>query len=296
LICGLDPFRRDVEPQFEVGATYVLDRRPLGLTGRLRDAVRATFASKMLTDVLAGRHQVKRDDARHGRAVAFLQETELNKAQVAAGAAAIATESLALVQEPPGTGKTRLLATVVSALTARSCRIAFCAFTHRAVDNALMAIRAEAPDLPIYKLSSSSSENRARMRAANIQLIDARRGRFPDQGCVVAGTCFQLAKLHERERFHYAVFDEAGQLPIPHALPGMLRANRWLFFGDHQQLLPVVTTAEADRGAAVSIFEHLHEHYGSTLLDTTYRMNDGVCRLISQTFYNDQLHPAEVAA
>src|SRR5690606_35370598 len=42
-------------------------------------------------------------------------------------------------------------------------------------------------------------------------------------------------------------------------------------------------------------FEHLHEHYGSTLLDPTYRMNDGVCRLISQAFYNDQLHPAEVA-
>ena len=162
--------------------------------------------------------------------------------------------------------------------------------------NALLAIRAQAPDLPIFKLSSSSSENRARMRTANIQLCDARRARFPDKGCVVAGTCFQLAKLHEREQFHYSVFDEAGQLPIPHALPGMLRAQRWLFFGDHQQLPPVVTTADADRGAAISIFEHLHELYGSSLLDTTYRMNDGVCRLISETFYGDQLHSAEVAA
>lgn len=296
LICELDPFRRDVDPDFEVGATYVLDRRPLGLTGRLRDAVRATFASKMLTNVLAGRHTVQRDAARHERAMQFLQGSELNAAQVEAGAAAIATESLALVQGPPGTGKTRLLATVVAALTARGCRIAFCAFTHRAVDNALLAIRAQAPDLPIFKLSSSSSENRARMRTANIQLCDARRARFPDKGCVVAGTCFQLAKLHEREQFHYSVFDEAGQLPIPHALPGMLRAQRWLFFGDHQQLPPVVTTADADRGAAISIFEHLHELYGSSLLDTTYRMNDGVCRLISETFYGDQLHSAEVAA
>ena len=296
LTCGLDPFRRDIEPDFEVGANYVLDRRPLGLTGRLRDAVRTTFENERLTDLLAGRHEVKRDDARYERAVKFLIDSELNETQVAAGAAAIGTESLALVQGPPGTGKTRLLATVVSALTARTCRIALCAFTHRAVDNALLAIRAQAPHLKLFKLSSSSSENRARLREANIQLVDARRARFPDKGCVVAGTCFQLAKLHEREQFHYSVFDEAGQLPIPHSLPGMLRSQRWLFFGDHQQLPPVVTTADADRGAAISIFELLHEHYGSQLLDTTYRMNEGVCRLISETFYGDKLHSAEVAA
>jgi len=159
----------------------------------------------------------------------------------------------------------------------------------------LLAIRGQAKDLPLVKLSSSSNEGRARLRAANVQLLDARRARSPNGGCVVAGTCFQLGKLHEREQFHYAVFDEAGQLPIPHALPGMLRAQRWLFFGDHEQLPPVVTTAEADRGAAMSIFEHLHGHYGSSLLDTTYRMNEGVCSLISETFYQAQLRPARVA-
>ncbi len=296
LVCQLDPFRRDVEPHFEVDATYVLDRRSLGLTGRLRDAVRATFENKVLDDLLAGKHEVKRDDARHARAADFLKTTELNQTQIEAGSAAIGTESLALVQGPPGTGKTRLLATVVAALTARTCRVALCAFTHRAVDNALLAIRAQAPNLPLFKLSSSSSENRARLRAANIQLVDARRGRFPNKGCVVAGTCFQLGKMHERERFHYSVFDEAGQLPIPHSLPGMLRSHRWLFFGDHQQLPPVVTTAEADRGAAISIFEHLHQSYGSSLLNTTYRMNDGVCRLISETFYEGMLRSDKVAA
>jgi len=296
LRCELDPFQRDVEPVFEEGASYVIDRRPLDLQGRLRDAVRATFRSKRLRDVLDGAHATERDDGRHARALQKLAETELNDAQIAAGAAAIATESLALVQGPPGTGKTRLLATVVAALCSAGCRIALCAFTHRAVDNALLAIRRVAPDLPLFKLESSSGDGRAKLRAAKVQGADARRSRFPDKGCVVGGTCFQLAKLHERERFHYTVFDEAGQLPIPHALPGMLRASRWVFFGDHQQLPPVVTTAHADRGAAVSIFEHLHERYGSLLLDTTYRMNDGVCRLVSETFYGERLHPAPTAA
>ncbi|MFK7740423.1 MAG: DEAD/DEAH box helicase [Planctomycetota bacterium] len=296
LVCGQDPFRKEVEPDFQEGETYVLDRRPLGLRGRLRDAVRAAFGHDILADVLHGKHELAQDDARFARAQKLLGQTELNPAQLEAGAAAIATESLALVQGPPGTGKTRLLATVVDALCARTCRIALCAFTHRAVDNALLAIRRLAPDLPLFKLSSSSTDGRAKLLAAKIQLVDARRARFPDRGCVVAGTCFQLAKLHDRERFHYGVFDEAGQLPIPHALPGMLRASRWLFFGDHEQLPPVVTTASADRGAAASIFEHLHHHYGSLLLDTTYRMNEGVCGLVSDTFYGGRVRSSECAS
>ena len=296
LVCQLDPFRRDVEPEFEPGAEYVLDRRALGIRGRLRDAVRATFENKRLSDVLAGRHQLRVDEARQQRAADLLAATELNEGQVAAGAVAIGTESLALVQGPPGTGKTRLLAAVVAALCEKTCRIALCAFTHRAVDNALLAIRRLAPDLSLYKLASSSADSRRQLRSANVQQADARRSRFPERGCVVAGTCYQLAKLHERERFHYTVFDEAGQLPIPHALPGMLRSDRWLFFGDHRQLPPVVTTADADRAAATSVFEHLHEHYGSSLLDTTYRMNEGVCRLVSDTFYDGMLRSADVAA
>jgi DNA replication ATP-dependent helicase Dna2 len=296
LVCELDPFRREVHPEFEVDATYVLDRRALGIRGRLRDAVRATFEHDTLRDLLAGSLEIKRDDARYQRALDLFKNTELNAAQAEAGASAIGTESLCLVQGPPGTGKTRLLATVISALTSRTCRISVCAFTNRAVDNALLAIRSRDPDVPLFKLASSSSEGQAQLRAAKIQVIDARRARVPDRGCVVAGTCYQLAKLNERERFHYAIFDEAGQLPIPHALPGMLRSSRWVFFGDHQQLPPVVTTADADRGAAMSIFEYLHERYGSWLLDTTYRMNDGVCKLISETFYGTKLQSEKMAA
>ncbi len=290
-----DPFLRDGEMALRPGSVYVIDRRPLGLQGRLRDAVRAGFHLPLLASVLTGDHRLSRDDGRHERAAKSLAAAGLNPAQVAAGAAAIATQSLALVQGPPGTGKTRLLAEVVAALCGAGCRIAVCAYTHRAVDNALLAIRRAAPQLATVKLESSSSDGRDDLRAAGVQLMDARRARLPDKGVVVGGTCFQLAKLHDSYRFHYTVFDEAGQLPIPHALPGMLRAQRWLFFGDHHQLPPVVSTAQADREAAASIFAHLHERYGSHLLDTTYRMNDAVCEVVSRTFYQSRLKPEPIA-
>lgn len=296
LRCEPDPFQRDAEIDLREGRSYVLDRRPFGLQGRLRDAVQAAFRTPFLTKVLTGEHALAQDEPRLLRAREALATFGLNDAQIAAGAAAIATESLALVQGPPGTGKTRLLAAVVAALCRRTCRIALCAFTHRAVGNALLAIRAAAPELPVFKLSSSSSDDQDELRAAGVQIVDARRVKLPEKGCVVAGTCYQLAKLHDRERFHYTVFDEAGQLPIPHALPGMLRASRWLFFGDHAQLPPVVATAHADRVASASIFEHLHERYGSHLLDTTYRLNDGVCRVVSESFYGGRLRAAAAAA
>ncbi|MCU0866012.1 MAG: DNA2/NAM7 family helicase [Planctomycetes bacterium] len=296
LVCEPDPYARNTEFELEPGRVYVLDRRPLGLQGRLRDAVLAAFAFPMLAKVLHGEHTLGADAGRLERARAALSAMGLNEAQVAAGAAAIATESLALVQGPPGTGKTRLLAAVVAALCARTCRVALCAFTHRAVGNALLAIRRQAPQIPVYKLASSSSDDHDELRAAGVLIVDARRVKLPEKGAVVAGTCYQLAKLHDRERFHYTVFDEAGQLPIPHALPGMLRAQRWLFFGDHRQLPPVVATAQADREASMSIFEHLHTRYGSHLLDTTYRLNDDVCRVVSDTFYDGRLRPAAEVA
>jgi len=291
-----DPFVREQPPQFEVGQDYVIDRRTLGLTGRLRDVVQACFAVPRLRALLAGELVSGREEPRYQRALLRLRERGLNDTQAAAGAAAIATDGVALVQGPPGTGKTRLLAEVIAMLCQAGCRIALCAFTHRAVDNALAAIRRLAPDLPLYKLGFATGEGQRELRALGVQSVEPRRARLPDRGCVVAGTCFQLAKLHESFQCHYAVFDEAGQLPIPHAVPGLLRAQRWLFFGDHQQLPPVVTTAAKDALAAMSVFELLHQHYGGALLDTTYRMNDGVCRLVGDTYYEGRLQPAAAAA
>src|SRR5262249_56212634 len=142
-------------------------------------------------------------------------------------------------------------------------------------DNALPAVGRAAADLPLLKVATNSSDAEDELRKAAVQRVDPRRARLPDTHAVVAGTCYQLQKLDEQERFHYTVFDEAGQLPIPHALAGMLRSQRWLFFGDHLQPPPVVTSEHADRRACASLFEHLHDRYSSILVATSYRMNHG---------------------
>jgi DNA replication ATP-dependent helicase Dna2 len=296
LVCAVDPYMRGRPPRFDVGSEYVVDRRPRTQQGRLREAVRAAFATPRLAAVLTGDHVVTADAGRHARAVEALAGCGLNDAQVDAGAAAIATESLALVQGPPGTGKTRLLAAVVAALCKRGCRVALCAFTHRAVDNALLAIRREAPDVGLVKLAAGAADAARALRGAGVESADAKSLRAAPAGVVVAGTCFQIDKLDVPGGFHYAVFDEAGQMPVPHALPAMARARCWLFFGDHMQLPPVIARVDADPQASQSVFEFLHARHGGRMLDVTYRMNAGVCRVVSETFYGGRLRPAPDAA
>ncbi len=289
-----DRFARVDLSELERGETYCIDRRPLGIRGRLQDVVRAGFADARLRDVLEGHHELARDDARYERAITALEKTDLNDAQRAAGAAAIATESLALVQGPPGTGKTRLLAELIKILAKAGCRIALTAYTHRAVDNALRAIHAADPKVPLFKIGNAGA-NAPQLRKLGVHL-NPRAVKLPQSGVVISGTCFAIAKMTAEERFHLTVFDEAGQMPIAHAMAGMMLAKRWVFFGDHAQLPPVITAHHADREVTESAFGRLHRVYGGELLDTSYRMNEGVCGVVSDTFYRGQLTSADSAA
>ena len=295
----VDSYMRTARVEFSEGRSYCVDRRPFGGKDAMIDAVRNAFEWPMLASALEGSLRLTEDAGRRERARAALSARGLNAAQVEAGSAAIAAEQLALIQGPPGTGKTRLLAEVVAALAMKGCRIALCAFTHNAVDNALLAIRRVAPELDLAKIGGDTGgveESRVELRRARVRLGDSRRMYLPEERTVIAGTCFQFAKLSRDMSFHFAVIDEAGQMPIPHALPVMLRGKKWMFFGDHQQLPPVATAEHKDREAAESIFARLHRLYGGHMLDTTYRMNDGVCRLISETYYGGKLRSADGVA
>lgn len=280
----------------EVGEVCCIDRRSLGLHGRLQELVRAGFATPSVREALEGGRRLRFDRARERRARERLgRGGRLNDEQLQLAARAIACEDLVLVQGPPGTGKTRMLAEVIAALCAAGCRIALCAFTHRAVDHALRALRRAAPELTLIKAGWPRASD-DELRRAGVRFVSPRRGRLPRHSAVVAGTPFALSRLCGVEAFHYTFFDEAGQMPIPHAIAGMLLSNRWVLVGDHRQLPPVVTAHHADREAAASVFEHLHRAYGSEMLEVTYRMNEDLCRVVGETFYENRLRSAPAAA
>lgn len=94
-------------------------------------------------------------------------------------------------------------------------------------------------------------------------------------------------------KFNTAVIDEAGQALEPACWIPILKANKLIIAGDHQQLPPTIKSAQAGRGGlATTLLEKCVRLYPEavTLLDTQYRMHQNIMSFSSQEFYNNQLH------
>jgi hypothetical protein len=113
---------------------------------------------------------------------------------------------------------------------------------------------------------------------------------------VIGATPFALFSGRASEaRFDVAVIDETSQMRVEAAIMPMLRAQRWFFFGDRQQLPPVVQRPVAD-AAEDSVFARLARHGGHTMLNTTYRLNEPLTRWPSENFYQGELVAAPANA
>ena len=98
--------------------------------------------------------------------------------------------------------------------------------------------------------------------------------------------------------FDLAVIDEATQATEPALYLALLRAERAVLAGDHQQLPPTILSSEAQQGGlGVSLFERLLALHGEALkvtLAEQHRMNEKIMRYPSDTLYGGALraHPS----
>jgi DNA replication ATP-dependent helicase Dna2 len=271
----------------------------------LHDAILAGDEERK--DVLFGRREPAfRDD----------HETHIdnNEAQNRAVNLALNAEDFALVHGPPGTGKTYTLATLVRALVERGDRVLLSAFTNRAVDNALDALRDQGftdflrvgstagvrPDMHEYLLDEEGDPDRVARELREAPVVAA-----------TTASCGSRA-VKSRE-FDVAVVDEAGQLTEPGTFLATSRADRFVLVGDHQQLPPVVRAENSGdersespirpsgersdpRGVDLrtSLFERLIEASpdAGVMLDRQYRMCQRVQWFSSEEFYDGELRPA----
>ena len=232
-----------------------------------------------------------------------------NAAQNRAVRLAVDADDLALIHGPPGTGKTHTIARTVEALIDRGERVLLSAFTNRAVDNALEAVR----DRGITDVARVGTEHGIREDMLDVRLEQGgepneRAAALRDASVVAATTATCGSRVMREQSFDVALVDEASQLTEPGTLAAVSRADRFVLVGDHEQLPPVVQaggthTSEAasaeepqtGNDLQTSLFERLIETYpeASVLLDRQYRMAQRIQAFSSREFYDGALRPAD---
>jgi len=109
---------------------------------------------------------------------------------------------------------------------------------------------------------------------------------------ICATTTFNEDILGDR-RFDLVVIDEACQSTEPGCWVPLLRGDKLVLAGDHQQLPPTVLSKEAAKaGFAKSLMERQIQQYGDSvtrLLSIQYRMNYKIMDFSSAQFYDSQL-------
>jgi predicted DNA helicase len=109
---------------------------------------------------------------------------------------------------------------------------------------------------------------------------------------ICATTTFNEDLLGDRW-FDLCVIDEACQSTEPGCWVPLLRCDKLVLAGDHQQLPPTVLSSEAARqGFAKSLMQRQMEQYGkrvSRMLKVQYRMHHQIMDFSSQQFYDGEL-------
>jgi superfamily I DNA and/or RNA helicase len=107
--------------------------------------------------------------------------------------------------------------------------------------------------------------------------------------CTLVGSSHPMLR---GKRYKSVFIDEAAQALEPACWIPILRAERVVLAGDHQQLPPTIKSVEAARaGLAKTLFEKCIERHpqSASMLQVQYRMNEHIMKFSSDYFYNGGL-------
>lgn len=244
------------------------------------------FSGSILPNILTTRKEEART---------IVDNTNLNPVQKLAFTNAYATENYYLIQGPPGSGKTSLLAHLANAFVKEGKKVLITASTHTAINNALQKASTLSKYPHIIKVGKSHQKQNLNSKGSTAKNItDFRKSDYDNnsKGIIVGATCYspQTKKLEFMD-WDVIIVDEAGQLSVPLAMAAMVRGKKYIFIGDHQQLPPIIAEGQSDPIFSKSVFEVLFKHAPGIMLDTTYRMNEAINRFPSNQFYNGKLKP-----
>ena len=228
----------------------------------------------------------------------------LNESQNDAIETAVGASKFHLIQGPPCTGKNDDCPPCQSAVGSGKS-VFVTAPTHTAINNCLNAIANVVGDeAKVLKIGEKHQAAEILKKAAIRQLdrypfeIHSIVSQSPKDGIVIGGTpfcmCYPASKRLNQWEFDVALIDEAAQMSIPLAVSVMSKTDKFIFVGDHQQLDPIIPKGTGYSMFSESIFQRLVRLYPGnvSLLNTSYRLNDGLIRIPNALFYGGRIKSA----
>lgn len=210
-----------------------------------------------------------------------------------------------LVQGPPGTGKSFVLSLIIlEELLSFNRRVIVIGPNHMAINNTLEAVVKIAPGLigRIIKIGQSYNAPTIEIQIGDDKLrifntdkashceYDDTPLPLCDEPLVIGMTPHSFYSSRGRDMTcDTLVIDEAGQMTIPLALMGMLKAKKVIFAGDYKQLPPIVTSELVKGEMKLSAFQKLISEANCTMLDISYRMCEPICDFVSELFYEGKV-------
>ncbi|TWU55621.1 AAA domain-containing protein [Rubripirellula reticaptiva] len=139
------------------------------------------------------------------------------------------------------------------------------------------------------EIQAEANQLRSQIRAIERSII---RGVLDRSDVVCTTTTIDDDLLGDRE-FDTVVMDEACQSTLPSIWQAVMRADRLILGGDHQQLPPTVLSNEAaGAGLRESLMQRMVNRDGEEVfrrLTVQYRMNESIMRFSSDMFYDSSL-------
>ncbi len=211
---------------------------------------------------------------------AFLTDASVSgcAAQRRAVEIALGTPDFALIEGPPGSGKTAVVTELVVQAVRRGQRVLLCSTTHVAVDNVVERLEQLDERIDVLRLGDADRVDESLQAHQVDAVVDGLAGALPVGGPalarqlafeaadVVCGTTTGVARYDELvaaaegRPFDLLVLDEASKTTLQEMLVPALAARRWVVVGDVRQLPPF-----SDRAMLEASLAELMLDDGSTL-------------------------------
>lgn len=209
-----------------------------------------------------------------------------------------------LIQGPPGTGKSFVLGIImIEEMIYLKRNVIVIGPNHMVINNAMGQFVKLLPDCSRLLVKVGQSYNAPTIKfevdgeerkIANVPRLDFSWARkVNDELHVTWLVGLTPHSLYTSRARHLEcdtlIIDEAGQMTIPLALMGMIKAKKVIFAGDHKQLPPIVSSDQVKEELKQSVFESLITNENCTMLDTSFRMCEPICEFVSDLFYDGKL-------